>query len=92
MEFSKRVAVITGGGSGIGRAVAAAMGRRDVAAVALVDVSEAVEDKEVVVAEDPRAGEAEGRRVATRAEEILVIIPPSSWDNKMASTPPMHSV
>jgi 3-oxoacyl-[acyl-carrier protein] reductase len=44
MEFSKRVAVITGGGSGIGRAVAAAMGRRDVAAVALVDVSEAVED------------------------------------------------
>jgi len=43
MEFSKRVAVITGGGSGIGRAVAAAMARRDVAAVALVDVSEAIE-------------------------------------------------
>jgi NAD(P)-dependent dehydrogenase (short-subunit alcohol dehydrogenase family) len=44
MDFSGRVAVITGGGSGIGRAVAASMGRRGVAAVALVDVSEAVED------------------------------------------------
>jgi NAD(P)-dependent dehydrogenase (short-subunit alcohol dehydrogenase family) len=44
MKISKRVAVITGGGSGIGRAVAAAMARRDVAAVALVDMSEAVED------------------------------------------------
>ncbi|MDE2371664.1 MAG: SDR family NAD(P)-dependent oxidoreductase [Burkholderiales bacterium] len=44
MEFLNRVAVITGGGSGIGRAVAAAMARRDVTAVALVDVSEAVED------------------------------------------------
>ena len=44
LHFSNKVAVITGGGSGIGRAVAAAMARRDVAAVALVDVSEAVED------------------------------------------------
>ena len=44
MEFLNRVAVITGGGSGIGRAVAAAMGRRGVKAVALVDVSEAVVD------------------------------------------------
>ena len=44
MELSKRVAVITGGASGIGRAVAAAMARRNVAAVALVDMSEAVED------------------------------------------------
>lgn len=44
MDFSKRVAVITGGGSGIGRAVASAMGRRGVGAVALVDLSEAVED------------------------------------------------
>ncbi|MBI5717021.1 MAG: SDR family oxidoreductase [Burkholderiales bacterium] len=42
MEFPNRAAVITGGASGIGRAVAAAMARRDVAAVALVDVSEAV--------------------------------------------------
>jgi NAD(P)-dependent dehydrogenase (short-subunit alcohol dehydrogenase family) len=44
MEFSNRVAVITGGGSGIGRAVASAMARRGVAAVALVDMSEAIED------------------------------------------------
>lgn len=44
MELLNRVAVITGGSSGIGRAVAAAMARRGVAAVALVDVSEAVED------------------------------------------------
>jgi len=43
MDFSNRVAVITGGGSGIGRAVAAAMARRAVSAVALVDVSEAIE-------------------------------------------------
>jgi NAD(P)-dependent dehydrogenase (short-subunit alcohol dehydrogenase family) len=44
MEFLNRVAVITGGGSGIGRAVAAAMARRGVAAIALVDMSEAVAD------------------------------------------------
>jgi 3-oxoacyl-[acyl-carrier protein] reductase len=44
MDFSKRVAVITGGASGIGRAVAAAMARRDVAGIALVDMSETVED------------------------------------------------
>jgi NAD(P)-dependent dehydrogenase (short-subunit alcohol dehydrogenase family) len=40
MEFANRVAVVTGGGSGIGRAVAAAMARRGVAAVALVDMSD----------------------------------------------------
>ena len=44
MDIKKRVAVITGGASGIGRAVASAMGRRGATAVALVDVSEAVED------------------------------------------------
>jgi NAD(P)-dependent dehydrogenase (short-subunit alcohol dehydrogenase family) len=44
MDISNKIAVITGGGSGIGRAVAAAMTRRGVAAVALVDMSEAVED------------------------------------------------
>lgn len=42
MGFSNKVAVITGGASGIGRAVAAAMARRNVAAVALVDMSPAV--------------------------------------------------
>jgi NAD(P)-dependent dehydrogenase (short-subunit alcohol dehydrogenase family) len=44
MDLSKKVAVITGGASGIGRAVAAALARREVAGVALVDMSEAVED------------------------------------------------
>jgi 3-oxoacyl-[acyl-carrier protein] reductase len=44
MEFTNRVAVITGGGSGIGRAVAAAMARRDVAAVALVDINESIDE------------------------------------------------
>ena len=43
MDFTNRVAVITGGGSGIGRAVAATMARRDVAAVALVDVNDAID-------------------------------------------------
>jgi 3-oxoacyl-[acyl-carrier protein] reductase len=56
MEFTNRVAVITGGGSGIGRAVAAAMARRDVAAVALVDMSESVD--EVAAALNGDAGRA----------------------------------
>jgi NAD(P)-dependent dehydrogenase (short-subunit alcohol dehydrogenase family) len=42
MGFSNKVAVITGGASGIGRAVATAMARRNVSAVALVDMSPAV--------------------------------------------------
>jgi NAD(P)-dependent dehydrogenase (short-subunit alcohol dehydrogenase family) len=58
MEFTDRVAVITGGGSGIGRALAAAMARRDVAAVALVDMNDAVGE----VADALNA--AAGRRVA----------------------------
>jgi NAD(P)-dependent dehydrogenase (short-subunit alcohol dehydrogenase family) len=44
MDLSKRVAVITGGASGIGHAVAAGMAQRGVAGVALVDMSDAVED------------------------------------------------
>jgi 3-oxoacyl-[acyl-carrier protein] reductase len=44
MDLSNRVAVVTGGASGIGRAVAAAMARRGVEAVALVDLSETIED------------------------------------------------
>jgi NAD(P)-dependent dehydrogenase (short-subunit alcohol dehydrogenase family) len=44
MELTKQVAVITGGASGLGRAVAAAMARRGVAGVALVDMSKGVED------------------------------------------------
>jgi 3-oxoacyl-[acyl-carrier protein] reductase len=43
MDFSNRTAVITGGASGIGRAVAAAMGARGVAAVAIVDLNDQVE-------------------------------------------------
>ncbi len=54
MEFTNRVAVITGGGSGIGRAVAAAMARRDVAAVALVDMNESVD--QVAAALNAEAG------------------------------------
>ena len=42
MELLNRVAVVTGGASGIGRAVAAALALRDVAGVALVDVNDAV--------------------------------------------------
>lgn len=56
MEFSNKVAVITGGASGIGRAVAAAMARRGVKAAALVDMNEAVH--EVAAALDAEAGRA----------------------------------
>lgn len=44
MGFSNQVAVITGAGSGIGCAVATALAKRNVAGVALVDVSAAIED------------------------------------------------
>ncbi|CAD5375165.1 Short-chain dehydrogenase [Rubrivivax sp. A210] len=42
MDISNRVGVITGGASGIGRAVAVAMAKRGVAAVGLVDMNDAV--------------------------------------------------
>jgi 3-oxoacyl-[acyl-carrier protein] reductase len=54
MEFANKVAVVTGGGSGIGRAVAAAMARRGVAAVALVDLHEGID--EVAAALNAEAG------------------------------------
>ncbi len=44
MDFANRVAVITGGGSGIGRAVASALAKRGVGAVALVDMNEGVRE------------------------------------------------
>ena len=54
MDFLNRVAVITGGGSGIGRAVAATMARRGIGAVALVDMSDGV--AEVAAALNAEAG------------------------------------
>ena len=56
MDMTNQVAVITGGASGIGRAVGAALARRQVAGVALVDRSEAVE--EVAAALNAEAGRA----------------------------------
>ena len=58
MEFGGKVAVITGAASGIGRAVAVQMAKRDVRAMALVDMGEAIED---VAADVNRQA---GRRVA----------------------------
>lgn len=43
IDLSKRVAVITGGASGIGRALCARLGREGVRAIAVVDFSDAVE-------------------------------------------------
>jgi len=54
MDLSNRVAVVTGGGSGIGMAVASAMATKGVAAVALVDMSDGV--AEVAEALNARAG------------------------------------
>jgi NAD(P)-dependent dehydrogenase (short-subunit alcohol dehydrogenase family) len=58
MEFPGKVAVITGAASGIGRAVAVDMARRNVRAMALVDMGESIAD----VAADINANA--GRKVA----------------------------
>jgi 3-oxoacyl-[acyl-carrier protein] reductase len=56
MEFSNKVAAITGGASGIGHAVAQAMARRGVKAVALVDMNVAID--EVATTLNAEAGRA----------------------------------
>ncbi len=58
MEIAGKVAVITGAASGIGRAVAADLARRNVQALALVDIGENIE---AVAAE---VDQVAGRRVA----------------------------
>jgi len=58
MEIAGKVAVITGAASGIGRAVAAELARRNVRALALVDLGENIE---AITAE---VNAAAGRRVA----------------------------
>src|SRR4051812_28094086 len=58
MEIAGKVAVITGAASGIGRAVAAELARRNVRALALVDLGENIEN----VASE--VNEVAGRRVA----------------------------
>src|SRR5262245_45152419 len=44
MEMTGKVAVVTGAASGIGRALAIALARQDVGAIALVDMGEAIQD------------------------------------------------
>ena len=44
MEFPGKVAVVTGAASGIGRAVAVEMARRNVRAMALVDMGDSIDD------------------------------------------------
>jgi NAD(P)-dependent dehydrogenase (short-subunit alcohol dehydrogenase family) len=58
MEFQGKVAMITGAASGIGRAVASEMARRNIRAMALVDMGEGVDE----VARDLNA--KAGRKVA----------------------------
>ena len=54
MDLMNRVAVVTGGASGIGMAVATAMAERGVKAVALVDANEAV--MEIAASINAKAG------------------------------------
>ena len=58
MEFAGKVAVITGAASGIGRAVAVEMARRNIRAMALVDMGEAVDEVAVEINKNA------GRKVA----------------------------
>jgi len=58
MEFEGKVAVITGAASGIGRAVATEMARRNARALALVDMGEAIDGAAASV------NEVAGRKVA----------------------------
>jgi len=52
VDLSKRVAVITGGASGIARAVAMQLGREGAKAIALVDISETVQDAATEINEE----------------------------------------
>ena len=57
MEIAHKVAVITGAASGIGRAVALELARRNVRAMALVEMGENIE---TVAAEDGTVSDGEG--------------------------------